>query len=75
MRTDHVVRSWPYDPAGLVAWIAGAMQIPILASLAWREAFCGAAQAERHDAADAEAGHALVVPPVIEQQGEHALFA
>jgi hypothetical protein len=75
MAIDHVTRTWPYDPAGIIAWSAGVMQIPILASIAWWDALRGAEAANRHCADNAAPAHELVVPTPIEDEGERALFA
>ena len=75
MATDHVTHTWPYDPAGMVAWSAGVMQIPILASIAWWDALRGAEAANRHLFEDASPVRELTVPPPIEKGGERALFA
>jgi hypothetical protein len=75
MAVDHFVRTWPYDPAGLIAWSAGALQIPILASIAWWDALRSAEAANRHHLEDAPEGHELTVPAPIEDGGERALFA
>lgn len=75
MAIDHVVRTWPYDPAGLIAWWAGVLQIPVLASIAWWDALRGAEAANRHCLEDTPEGHELSVPAPIEDEGERALFA
>jgi hypothetical protein len=75
MAIDHVVRTWPYDPAGLIAWSAGVLQIPVLASIAWWDALRDAEAANRHHLEDPPKGYALTVPETIEEDGERALFA
>lgn len=64
MAIDPMVRTWSYDPVGLIAWSATVLQMPVLASLAWWAALRDA------DAAnplyeDASAGHALSEPAAI----------
>lgn len=75
MAVDHFVRTWPYDPAGLIAWSAGVLQIPVLASIAWWDALRGAEAANRHHAEHPAPEREMVVPTPIEDEGERALFA
>ncbi|WP_029934606.1 hypothetical protein [Sphingomonas sp. UNC305MFCol5.2] len=75
MAIDHVLRTWPYDPAGIIAWSAAATQLPLLAGLGWCEALRDAVPPSRPPAVEAGATHELIVPPPIEDEGEHALFA
>lgn len=75
MAVDHVLHTWPYDPAGIIAWSAEAMQLPLLASLGWYEALCDAGTPSGSQVREGAAAHELIVPPPIEDEGEHALFA
>ncbi|RYE03919.1 MAG: hypothetical protein EOP61_02690 [Sphingomonadales bacterium] len=75
MAIDHVVRTWPYDPAGMIAWSAGVLQIPVLASIAWWDMLSNAAAAEHFHPHGETETHELIVPTPIEDEGERALFA
>lgn len=75
MAIDHVVRTWPYDPAGMIAWSAAVLQIPVLASIGWWDLLRNAEAANRlHDHGGTQS-HELIVPTPIEDEGERALFA
>lgn len=68
-------RAWPFDPASAATLAAAAWEIPFIIGLGYWELLWSAGSLARAPAHREAPAHELVVPPPIEDEGEHALFA